>query len=737
MYKNIILATLFILVSAPFLMADEEEENTLTWPREMELENVIITLYQPQLESFDNNVLTGRMALSAKTKDDEMFFGALWFSAIMETDLDNRIVLLKTINIEKVHFPDAKNKEVIEHITRLMEQDLESKDIEMSLDRLLAGLDITEQENERIENFNNAPPVIHFRTEPSILIYIDGDPVLKDTDETGYEYVVNTPFFIVRESSSGKYYIKGGKWWFSSPAIADGWESINKAPKKVKKLADKAMGDVEAEEDSAMMAMKEAPELIVSTIPAELIMVDGEPEYTPVDQTSLLYVKNTESDIIMDINTQQYYVLLAGRWYTSKTLQDDDWQFVEPKNLPEDFTRIPKESDMANVRSSVPGTDEAKTAMLEQTIPQTATVDRATATVEVKFDGNPKFEKVESTSVAYAVNCDKTVLLIDNVYYCVDDGIWFESSKATGPYEVSIKRPDEVDEIPPESPVYNVKYVYIYDYTPTVVYVGYTPGYTCSYVYSGVVVYGTGYYYQPWYGAYYYPRPVTWGFGVHYNPWTGWGFSVGVSYGWLSISFGRSYGYWGPRGYRGGYRHGYHRGYHHGYNRGYSAGARAGYRAGSRSSGRSGGTRAASNNVYRNRANGVQSTGVRNRATQTDVARNRAGNVNRAGTMDRQARPASRDNVQNRAQTRPSNKSNNVYSDRSGNVQRRDNSGNWEQRRGGNWENRSGSNQQMNRDHQSRQQGSTQQRNYNQSRSRSGGASRPSGGSRGGGGRRR
>jgi len=729
MYKNIILVFLYIFISTPFLMADDDDEIRLNWPREMEIENTIVTLYQPQLESFKNNILSGRMALSAKPKDKEIIFGALWFDATVETDLDNRVVLMKSIDINKVHFPDVKDEEVIEHFTRLIEEDLESKDLEMSLDRLLADLELVEQEKDRIGDFNNAPPEIHFRTSPAILIYIDGEPILKDTEEKGYQYVLNTPFFIVKDLHQKKYYIKGGKWWFASEKIEEGWESVDKAPKKIRKMADEVMEDVDLEEDSAMMAMTEAPDLIVTTIPAELIMVDGEPDYTPIDETTLLYVKNSESDIIMDINTQEYYVLLAGRWYASKTLQDGSWQFIEPKDLPEDFNKIPKESDMANVRSSVPGTDEAKTALLEQSIPQTATVDRATATVEVKYDGNPKFEKVEGTSVSYAVNCDKTVLLIDNMYYCVDDGIWFESSKATGPYAVSIKRPDEVDELPPESSVYNVKYVYVYDYTPTVVYVGYTPGYTCSYVYGGVVVYGTGYYYQPWYGAYYYPRPVTWGFGVHYNPWTGWGFSVGVSYGWFNVRIGGR-GYWGPSRYRRGYRHGYHRGHRHGYRRGYSAGARAGYRAGSRSSSRPG-TRPTSNNVYRNRSNGVQSTGVRNNAAQSNASRNKAGNTNRQGTQG---------NTQNRAQTRPSNQPNNVYSDRNGNVQRRDNNGNWEQRQGGNWENRSGnnkSNQQMNRDHQSRQQGSTQQRNYNQSRSHSSGASRPSGGSRGGGGGRR
>ena len=105
-----------------------------------------------------------------------------------------------------------------------------------------------------------------------------------------------------------------------------------------------------------------------------------------------------------------------------------------------------------------------------------------------------------------------------------------------------------MEKIPPSNPVYNVKYVYIYDTTPTVVYVGYTPGYTGCYVYGSTVVYGTGYHYSGWHGTYYYPRPATYGFAVRYNPWTGWSVGFGMSYGaptgWYSF-----HGYWGPHHY--------------------------------------------------------------------------------------------------------------------------------------------------------------------------------------------
>lgn len=721
---------LLVFLLGSFISYADETDPELSWPIEIESDNgLVTTLYQPQLESFEANILEGRMAVTIKPKDKEMIFGAVWFKARMSTDLENRTVVLEKMDILETHFPEMVDEEKVEKFTNLLSAEMESWNLEMSLDRILASLDEVENLNLLSTKINNEPPAIYFRTTPSVLVMIDGDPILKKDEDSGLEYVVNTPFFIVKDTKNKTYFINGGPFWYESKEILSGWKEIKKPPSKVKKFAEKYTE--EKETDSVAQSYTEAPGLIIETKPAELVQVDGEIDYKPIDSTTLLYVSNTESDIIMDINSQNHYLLLAGRWYYSKSLKDGDWKFSEPNELPAEFKKIPAESQMRDVRSSIPGTSEAQTALLEQSIPQTATIDRKTATVEVKYDGNPKFEKIEGTDVSNAVNTDKTVLLIKNVYYVVEDAVWFMSDKATGPWEVCVVRPDEVDQIPPESEVYNVKYTYIYESTPEVVYVGYLPGYTSSYVYGGVVVYGTGYYYRPWYGSYYYPRPVTWGYGVHYNPYTGWGFSVGISFGWIGWGF-HPYrrAYWGPMGYHRGYRHGYNRGYRHGYNRGYSRGARAGYAAGSRNSNR---------NVYNNRSNGVKQTG----------------NVRNAQASN---------NMNNKA--RASTKSNNMYAGKNGNVYQRDQKGNYQNKTNrqqpstsqqqrntqtkpstrpstGTTQQRQGSSgmtsqqkQNMNKSHQNR---STGTQNYNRSRSSgySGGSRSGMGGSRGGGGGRR
>lgn len=620
---------LFLLAST--LGFAQEKEQELSWPREIVENEYTITLYQAQLETLDKNILSGRMALSIK-KGEEIIFGALWFDARLATDLENRTAVLEAINIPEIKFPDVDDESKIEALKKLIKDDLESLELEMSLDRIIADLEDVAQEQMINDKLQNDPPEIYFRTKPTVLVVIDGDPILKDVEKSKLESVVNTPFLVLKKKDT--YYIRGGQYWYvSKTLVSQDWTVDKKVPKDVEKAANSMM---ESEDNPNVDGdNNEIPDLLVTTKPSEIISSNGKLEYEPIGETSLLYVKNSENDILLDITSQQHFVLINGRWYSSKTMKDEAWIFVEPKDLPADFAKIPSDATISSVKVSVPGTDEAKDAAYEQQMPQTAVVDRKTATTEVKYDGDPKFEKMEGTTVLYATNTESTVIQIDKTYYCVDDGIWFQSSKAVGPWTVSDKRPAEVDEIPPSAPVYNVKYVYIYDSTPEVVYVGYTPGYYHSYMYGGVVVYGTGYYYRPWYGRYYYPRPVTYGFGVHYNPYTGWGFSAGFSYGWFHMGFYGHPAYWGPCGYRHGYRHGYHHGYHRGYHNGY----RAGYARGRYNSG----------NRYQNRP-GTRPTTKPRPSTRP---------------VNKSARPSSREN--------------NMYTDRSGNIHKRDNNGNWSQ----------------------------------------------------------
>ena len=143
--------------------------------------------------------------------------------------------------------------------------------------------------------------------------------------------------------------------------------------------------------------------------------------------------------------------------------------------------------------ASVPNTQEAEDAALLAAIPHKATIDIATATVTVTYEGTPKFVPIATTAMTYAVNTAYQVIAVNGKYYCCYQGVWFVAASAGGPWAVCTSVPAVIYTIPPTSPLYNVTYVQVYSSTPTTVVVGYTAGYSGEYVATtGALMFGAG-----------------------------------------------------------------------------------------------------------------------------------------------------------------------------------------------------------------------------------------------------
>jgi len=648
-----------LLLTFPVAAEDEGK----SWPRVMEGKTAIVTMYQPQLETWKDGSFESRAAVSVKEGDGAPVFGAVWISGRFEVDRDTRMIHLSDITVPSVAFPEA-GEEDQQKLAAFLEREIPKWDLSVSLDRILPMLETAELDQHDEARLKNTPPEIIVKHQPAVLIIIDGEPKLQEIENTELERVVNTPYVIVKYKNI--YYLATNELWYHSSDLKGPWKTTSKLPGAVQKLDEelkKQRAQQEQPEQPPADAEEAAPDsrepmVVVSTVPAELIFIDGEPELAPVKDTDVLLVSNTDSDVIFDIGTQYYYVLLSGRWFQSKDLDRGPWTFVANDEVPAPFADIPADSDVGYLRASVAGTEEAREAVLEQSVPQTAAVKTsAGASFKVEYDGSAKFEQIEGTAMRYAVNTSAAVIYSGDRFYCCDQGVWYESVSANGPWTVCKKVPDEIYTIPPSNPHYNVTYVKVYDSTPEVVYVGYTPGYTGSYVSNSCVVYGTGWYYPPyWSPSHYYPYHSTWGFHVRWNPWYGWSFGLSYSNGPFRITVGwGGYGGWGrggwwgpgfyrpyPRyGYRAGYRAGYRHGYHHGRH------------AGSTRPGHYGGARP-NNNIYSRPANTDRVARTQDRGTrqQPTVARDRA---------------------------------NNVYADKSGNVYRRNDNGSWDKHDKGGW----------------------------------------------------
>jgi hypothetical protein len=661
-----------------------------SWPREIDLTQGVVVIYQPQPEKLEGNQLKARAAVSVKLKGaTEPVFGAVWFEARMDTDRAERTATIVDVSVTQVRFPEQDDAKV-KKLSALLEKEIPKWQLPISMDRLLTTLDLAEKRSEATQQINTDPPKILFVSEPAVLISLDGEPRLQQEEGSELMRVINTAFTILLVPTEKIYYLYADvDTWYVANDIQGDWTVTKKVPAEVAARAPK----VESEQ------AKPGQEEDAGKPGTELISSNGKPEYTPISGTDLLYMSNTDSDVLLHIKNQEYYVLLAGRWYTSAKL-GGPWRYVPGEKLPSDFAKIPEDAEIGTVLYAVPGTDVAKEAVLDTQIPQTAAVDRKKAKLTVEYDGDPKFEEIKGTQMKYAVNTATPVIQVKDKYYACDQAVWFIADKATGPWQVATYVPDEIYTLTPESPIYHVTFVRIYYYTDDVVYVGYTPGYTSTYVYHTTIVYGTGYWYPYWYGRWYYPRPATWGFHVRWNPWSGWRFGFSYGYGPFRFTIGGGGwyrgGWWGPGRYRG-YRHGYR----HGYRKGRNAGYRAGYRAGPRNT--------AQQNLYRTQRNQARTTAPP--AT--------TGHRAKAGAASKRA--------------------NNVFTDRDGNVHRKTDQG-WEKRTREGWQSEksqreqtqkpsqkasrdrdSSKRQQLERSHRSRQRGEQRARSHNRSRGLSGG----------------
>ena len=543
------------------------------WPKSFTNENGdIVKVYQLQPESFSNGVLEATAAISVlKEGKGDPVFGMIWLNA--NADTRGQQVNLSSIQVNNIKIPNDSDQDILTALQDDITRKMNNWYISIPLNDINSALQLNREETNLSSKINNNPPKILYTNKPSILVVIDGAPRLQNNNKWNVHTVVNTPFIILKNDN--RFFLYGGKHWYTASAVTGPYSITTSIPGKLERIQEEV---AQANKDNNVQQEQkdyEISNIIVTTEPAELLQSDGEPNFTPIQGTNLLYVRNSDNDIFMDVPGQQYYVLLSGRWYRSSAL-DGKWQYIGADNLPADFAKIPAGSAKDNVLASVAGTPEARDAVMDAQVPQTAKVDRKTANADIEYDGDPRFDNISGTDMDYAVNTSSYVLRWRGSYYAVDKGVWFQSYSPDGPWRICVERPYAVSLIPPRYPVYAMKYVYIYDVTPDYIYVGYTPGYLNTFIYGPTVVYGTGYYYRPWYGRYYYPRPYTWGFNMQYNPWTGWGFGFNFNFGWFHFGIGNYSpwpyygGWWGPAIYRPSYcwspyRAGYHGGYHGGY----------------------------------------------------------------------------------------------------------------------------------------------------------------------------
>ena len=545
--------------SAQKSIVKKTQASEASWPRTMTSGFDTFLIYQPQVENWEANRIHLYSAVELKTgKDSAAKYGVVWFNARTEVDKINRLVTLDQVQLTKVKFPAAADKEAA--LTDMLQKKLPGATKTISLDRLQAALEAAGEEVKGVE-VKNDPPKVIVTGKPSLLVLIDGKPQLREIQGTKLQRVINTRAVILFDNEKKTYYLRVQDWWLQAGDLEGPWSYAENLPADMKKAEEYVVKEAatqtpQNDQGSKPPSLKDAgkkeeiPVVYMEFGPAELIETKGEPQYKAIPGTGLEYAENTNGNVFH--LGGKYYILISGRWFGSTSLQGP-WTFVSGSDLPSDFAKIPLTDPKSIVLASVPGTPQAQEAVIANSIPQTASITRSEAELNVKYDGEAVFVPIQGTSMSYAQNTSSPVIEVsDNNYYCVEAGVWFKGSTPQGPWRVADSVPDEIYTIPPSSPIYYVTYVKIYGSTPDVVYVGYTPGYYGTVVSSSstTVVYGTGWYYAPYVGpTVWYGWPYTYGVGAGFTYTTTSGWSFGFGYGYSYYPW--YYPWWGPMGYYG------------------------------------------------------------------------------------------------------------------------------------------------------------------------------------------
>jgi hypothetical protein len=560
------------------LLAESQSPSDQGWPRVYKTaDGITNTVFQPQLESWDGYNLNAYAAVAVQAPGTEApIYGVAYIKAHTVVNKSERLVHINDLTITGVRFPSAPEKEspILLELREAWPKNIKT----VSLDRLEASLAIA-KEQKKVKTLplrNNAPRIL-FSTKPAILVYIDGEPRFTPVKGTGLSRALNTRVLLMKDLS-GKYYLHVFDGYLEASALDGPWNISHKLPKDTKivestaletQQVDMLQGQEDPQTKIKPTLKKIQPEIIVSTTPAELIVTQGPPDYVPLEGTRLLYIKNTSANVLKDTADQKTYVLISGRWFRAGSILGP-WEYVPAKNLPRDFADISDNSPKENVKASVPGTPQAEEVLIADSIPQTAQVDRKGTTFTPDIDGRPQLKPIEDTPLSYVVNSPAPIIQVnDRSWYACDNGVWFHAASLTGPWAVADSVPAVIYSIPPSSPLYYVTFVRVYNATEDSVYCGYTPGYYGSLVSpDDVVVYGTGYYYDPWVGNDWWGYPLTYGCGsgLAWTPWNGWYFAFGFGWGWGPYWYYPPAPWWGPFfGFHEhfSFRHHFHHRFHH------------------------------------------------------------------------------------------------------------------------------------------------------------------------------
>jgi len=136
-------ATSTTVVAADDSVADTNAASVAAdWPRVFTIDGRTVTLYQPQPETLTGNTLKERAAVSVQDGDADPVFGALWLTATLDIDREQRVASVDTLTLDRMRFPEGEaGDQAAATLQTYVAKAVTPKNMVVDLDSLMTTLD--------------------------------------------------------------------------------------------------------------------------------------------------------------------------------------------------------------------------------------------------------------------------------------------------------------------------------------------------------------------------------------------------------------------------------------------------------------------------------------------------------------------------------------------------------------------------------------------------------------------
>ncbi|MFI8225350.1 hypothetical protein [Pseudomonas sp. NPDC085632] len=259
------------------------------WPQVISSGKAKLTVYQPQLDSWDGYTLNARAAVEATGADGKSTYGIVQFSAHTLVDKATRWVALDKYKIIKADFPaDASQADTW---GAALEKDAENRKKTISLDQLEAAVGVLSAEQKADSApLENTPPTIISSDVPALLVYIDGDAAYRPVEGTALQRVINTRPLLLKDAQ-GKHYLHVFDGWMVAEQINGAYTRLVTPFAELEKAKQAAIqsrqvdlltGQSDPKDKIPSLAKPPQPKIFIATTPTELLVTDGAAQWTPI-----------------------------------------------------------------------------------------------------------------------------------------------------------------------------------------------------------------------------------------------------------------------------------------------------------------------------------------------------------------------------------------------------------------------------------------------------------------------